>query len=224
MLKRLHNKLGTAGLVVAVVALVAAVAGTAFAAGGLTKKQEKQVVKIAKRYAGKNGKQGPPGSPGAKGDQGPKGDKGEKGDRGEKGEKGEKGDPGEPGENGTFGSEPLPSEQTLKGLWQLNEKGISEPFVTISYPIPVEPAPTINYIKQNGEAAEGNEANCPGTPLNPEAKPGNVCVYEELRNEGFFGGFPMEPAERPFGLRIQFTEFGTGTNPLVKGSWAVTAE
>lgn len=221
MLKRLHNKLGTAGLVVAVVALVAAVAGTAFAAGGLTKKQEKQVVKIAKRYAGKDGKQGPPGSPGAKGDQGPKGDTGGKGD---KGEKGEKGDPGEPGENGTFGTEPLPTEQTLTGLWQLNEKGIEEPFVTISYPIPVEPAPTFNYIKENGEAQEGNVANCPGTPLNPEAKPGNLCVYEAFINEGFFSSFLTEGSEKPFGARLQFAGFGSGSNPLAKGSWAVTAE
>jgi hypothetical protein len=50
MLSRLHNKVGTAGLVVAIVALVAALAGSAYAAKDvLTKQEKKQVEKIAKK-------------------------------------------------------------------------------------------------------------------------------------------------------------------------------
>lgn len=86
---RMHDKLGTAGLLVAIVALVAALAGTALAAGGLTKKQEKQVTKIAKKYAGKPGAQGP------QGPQGPAGPAGAKGDNGAPGT------PGTPGVAGT---------------------------------------------------------------------------------------------------------------------------
>jgi hypothetical protein len=92
MLSRMHNKFGTAGLVVAVVALVAALTGAAFAAGGLTKQQEKQVKKIAKKYAGKRGPAGPQGPAGAQGSQGAKGDKG---------------DPGANGANGTNGVSPV---------------------------------------------------------------------------------------------------------------------
>ena len=95
MLSRLHNKLGTAGLVVAIVALVAALTGAAFAAvPGLNSKQKKQVTKIAKKYAGK------PGAPGAAGPAGAKGDKGDKGDAGTNGTNGKDGTNGTNGTNG----------------------------------------------------------------------------------------------------------------------------
>jgi hypothetical protein len=115
MLSRMHQRLGTAGLVVAIVALVAALTGAAFAAGGLTKQQEKQVKKIAKKYAGKPGPAGPQGQPGSQGQAGAKGDKG---------------DPGKDGTNGTNGTDgedgmctagnpacELPSGSTLVGAW-----------------------------------------------------------------------------------------------------------
>jgi len=70
MFSRLHNRLGTAGLVVAVVALVAALAGTAFAATKLNGTQKKEVEKIAKKFAGKNGTNGAPGANGKDGTNG----------------------------------------------------------------------------------------------------------------------------------------------------------
>jgi hypothetical protein len=206
MLKRIHNRLGTAGLVVAIVALVVAVAGTALAAGGLTKKQEKQVVKIAKKYAGKQGPQGPAGAPGGKGDPGAKG---------------EKGDPGAPGKAGTFNSEPLPSEETLTGFWALNEKGIEEPEIPISFPVPVEPAPSYEIVPVGAEP--GEYEHCTGTSKNPIADPGFICFYVHQLNSGFAATFQSSSAEeRRFGGRLQFggqegIAFGYGT-------WAVTAE
>lgn len=96
MLSRLHNKLGTAGLVVAMAALVLAVGGTALAAkGALTGKQKKEVEKIAKKYAGK---------PGATGPAGPAGPKGDNGAPGPKGDAGAKGDTGSPGSTGSAGA------------------------------------------------------------------------------------------------------------------------
>lgn len=92
MFSRIHNKLGTAGLIVAIVALVAALAGTALAAAGLTGKQKKEVTAIAKKYAGKRGPEGPVGPVGP---IGPKGDPGAKGDQG---------NPGSPGTDGTDGT------------------------------------------------------------------------------------------------------------------------
>jgi hypothetical protein len=88
MFSKLHERLGTAGLIVAVVALVAALGGSAFAAAGLTGKQKKEVKKIAKKFAGK------PGAPGSVGPQGPAGPKGPAGAAGKDGS------PGAPGENG----------------------------------------------------------------------------------------------------------------------------
>lgn len=88
MISKLHNKLGTAGLVIAVVALVAALAGTAFAAAGLNVTQKKEVKTIAKQYAGKDGKKGPAGPAGAQGTPGAPGSPGAKGDQGEPGKDG----------------------------------------------------------------------------------------------------------------------------------------
>jgi hypothetical protein len=111
MSQRLHNRLGTTGLIIAIVALVAALGGGAYAASGaLTGKQKKEVEKIAKKYAGKNGAtgaagpqgaSGPSGSPGAKGNSGAPGQNGGAGARGEAGVQGVAGEsveiiPGEP--------------------------------------------------------------------------------------------------------------------------------
>jgi hypothetical protein len=95
MISRIHDRLGSAGFVLAIVALVAALGGGAYAAsGGLTGKQKKEVEKIAKKYAGK------PGAPGAAGPAGPKGDKG---DAGAAGANGTNGTNGKDGANGTNG-------------------------------------------------------------------------------------------------------------------------
>ena len=236
MLSRMHNKLGTAGLVVAIVALIAALTGAAYAAGGLTKSQEKQVTKIAKKYAGKNGKDGATGPAGA---QGAKGDKGEKGD---------KGDTGNPGQNGTFSTEPLPTGQTLTGVWSSKAPAGSEGSVTISYPIQVEePAPTaivvidpngaegITWDPSTGEGTgfEGSptyleleaeiEALCPGAVSTPIAEPGTLCVYMQTgsfaeTNAGMFENPPPGLSPDPAAGAI----FPVGPG-LIKGSWAVKA-
>ena len=100
MISRIHNKLGTAGFIVAIVALVAALGGGAYAAQtGLNSKQKKEVKNIAKGLVptgpkGDTGSAGPAGPAGPKGDTGPKGDKG---DTGAKGDTGNAGAPGAPG-------------------------------------------------------------------------------------------------------------------------------
>ncbi len=153
MLSRVHNKLGTAGLVVAIVALVAALTGAAFAAGGLTKQQEKQVKKIAKKFAGKNGKNG---AQGPAGPQGPKGDTGAKGDTGPAGAPGKDGEDGAPGAPGEAGicSETNPvcelaSGATLVGAWGTSGgQGASAndiSLVPISFNQRISPAPDAAY-------------------------------------------------------------------------------
>lgn len=96
MISKLHERLGTAGLVVAVVALVAALAGTAFAATKLNSTQKKEVKKIAKATAKE--------FPGATGPAGPQGPKGDKGDAGAAGAAGAKGATGAAGAAGTAGA------------------------------------------------------------------------------------------------------------------------
>jgi len=220
MYRRIREKFSPAALTLSVIAVVLALVGGAFAAGGgLTGKQKKEVKKIAKTFAGKpgaEGKAGPEGPVGAKGEPGAKGDPGAPG---AEGPEGPEGPPGPPGPTETK----LPSGQTLTGLWELNEEGLEEPFLTISYALRVEPAPTLNYINLAGEAKEGAVENCPGTAAEPKADPGNLCIYEGFKNQGFYNSYATESGEARYGARIIFGGFGSGPFPIARGAWAVTA-
>jgi len=237
MLSRIHNKLGTAGLVVAIVALVAALTGAAWAAsGGLTGQQKKEVKKIAKKYAGKNGATGPQGPAGA---QGPKGDAGANGTNGTNGTDGATGPTGPTGTGtkgatgatgvtgptgatgvtGPTGTAPtvLGSEESEFGVWDVGAGVETEQLLlhfAISYPVPLaEPAQVVYINKEETPPTE-----CPGTAEEPAAEPGFLCVFEE---EG--STTPVfEEASTPFGASLsmaspEFRAFGYGT-------WAVTAE
>jgi hypothetical protein len=106
MLKRIRERAGSAGLIVAIVALVAALAGGAFAASqhgarhhlkskGLTTAQVRKIAKQeAQKYANSN-----PGAPGANGKDGAAGAAGKEGPQGLQGLPGTDGDDGEPGES-----------------------------------------------------------------------------------------------------------------------------
>jgi hypothetical protein len=205
MLKRLHDKLGTAGLVVAVVALVAAVTGTAFAAGGLTKKQEKQVVKIAKKYAGKPGPQGPKGDAGPTGAAGPAGPAGAQGPKGDTGSQGPEGPPG-PTET------VLPPGKTMTGVWSFRGKGETEYWVNISFPLRL-PAGT---TKASGPTL------CPGTAANPEAARGYYCIYVQQESNTFDNGLDFSPSARS-GLILGWKPVDEGERAYAIGSWAASA-
>jgi hypothetical protein len=223
-LNALHKHFGTAGVVTAVVALVAALGGTAIAAsGGLTATEKKEVKKIAKKFAGKPGPTGP---------------QGERGPPGGNGKDGAPGREGKPGENGTFSTEPLPSGQSLTGLWSVrNAVSGQETWASISYPISVSPAPTPYYIFPGEEfgakigALEELEteaevdAVCPGTPENPMAVAGNLCVYAVEESPLLLYQFSLSAAkgaspEPKSGVQVPF---GTAVG-LARGSWAVRAE
>jgi hypothetical protein len=225
MLKRIHNRLGTAGLVIAVVALVAAVAGTAFAAGGLTKKQEKQVVKIAKKYAGKPGAQGAKGDPGPTGAQGPKGDQGLKGDAGTPGTDGEDGIDGENGVCSVAVPKcELPSGSTMTGVWGVASVGVSHPVAEVSFPLRLAAEPTEFQVIPPGGTST---SECPGTPEEPQAKKGYLCIYEavELTNVKAppFNGFVTDDLFHS-GFLFRLAAIEVGELAEAHGTWAVTAK
>ena len=222
MFRRIYDKVGTAGLIVAIVALVAAVGGSAFAATGfkLTKPEVKEVKKIAKKYAGKRGAtgpQGPAGPAGAQGGAGPKGDAGPKGATGARGATG----PAGPTET------QLPYEKTLTGVWAFSGKGIGRgEYVPISFPLRVVPAPSdfvnsTNLIKPEDEPT----TECPGSASDPQAAPGEFCMYvKELKNaSGPNGNINTTSPDRTSGVIAEFTiETDTGEG-WGNGTWAVTA-
>lgn len=154
MFSRLHNRLGTAGFVIAVVALVAAVAGTAFAATGLNSKQKKEVKKIARSVANP-GPAGAAGAAGANGAAGPE---------------------GAPWTTGGT----LPSGRTETGTWAsyFNKEGIA----AITFAIPLA-APLGDAQVQKVDLGDPVPAQCdngsgpPASGANPEADPGFLCVF-----------------------------------------------
>jgi len=152
MLSRAHNKLGTAGLVVAIVALIAALTGVAFAAAGLNSKQKKEVKNIAKQFAGKPGAAGATGPTGPAGAQGPKGDTGTKGDKGDTGQTGPNGQAGMCSEENPECS--LASGAVLTGMWSAVAGGNETTnynelaLAAISFPVRVSPPPTALYPRE----------------------------------------------------------------------------
>ena len=252
MLQSLHQKLGTAGFVISIVALVAALGGGAYAASSHLSGQAEEgsrehrqapgqeVGKQGKR--GKNGQNGlngangavgpvglpgaggPQGLPGAKGADGAAGAAGATGANGANGEEGLEGPEGPEGAEGETGfTETLPSEQTETGTYavgRLTEEGAV--FVPLSFPIPLAANVDVHFFAEGAAPT----AECPSGPVEPEAAPGNLCVYE---TSGF--GLTYEFAENSetgeqeeagkTGTALTFTgeEFASS-----RGTWAVTAE
>ena len=224
MFRRVHEKLGAAGLVIAVVALVAALTGSAFAAvDKLSPQEKKEVKKIAKGLVPKGptgpaGPQGPAGPPGAKGDAGAPGTPGAKGATGATGPTGAEG-PAGPTET------QLPFEETLTGVWAFSGTQGFE-YVPITFPLRVIPAPA-EYEEATNLIEPGDEptAECPGTLSDPEAAPGEFCLYvkEIVKASGPTLNINSTSADRSSGLIVQFvTEAETGV-ARGSGTWAVTA-
>jgi Collagen triple helix repeat (20 copies) len=219
-MKKVHDRLGSAGLIVAVVALVAALGGSAFAAlPGLNSKQKKQVKSIAQSEAKKFAGAGPAGPQGAAGAPGAKGDAGAKGDPGAKGATGSEG-PAGPTET------KLPPGETLTGVWGFADKGITSQYVAINYPLRVEPAPAEFGLASNfiGEEDEPTP-ECPGSVSNPEAVPGQVCIYaKEVKNaSGPFNNIISISQDLTSGIIAEFL-IETEGEGWGSGTWAVTAK
>lgn len=230
MLSRIHNKLGTAGLVVAIVALVAALGGAAYAASDnhLSGGEKKEVKKIAKSFQGKGptgaaGAQGPTGPAGPAGSAGPTGPEGPQGPAGPTGPTGKTGATGVTGPTGPEGSPwtaggTLPSAKTETGIWSFGPTaGVQFSTVTGSFNIPLaKESKKLIFLK----AGKGETTECPGTAENPKAAAGFTCVYTlvEENKFAFFGeGFKFKSGWGAIVGAEAAEGFGLGT-------WAVTAE
>lgn len=259
MLSRMHNKLGTAGFVIAIIALVAAMTGGAYAA--LSSADKKVIKKEAKKFSKQFAKQFA--KPGPAGPQGPAGTNGTNGKDGTNGTNGAPGAPGKDGEtptgtaftgsktvgsttcteggleyktasqtrlvcNGAKGTtgftDTLPAGKTETGVWSAINATGSTPslLLNFSFNIPLAEGSTYeaNWINAAGEAKVGSLTNCPGSASEPEALPGNLCVYttnaEKVsapENMTFFAK-EEEGSVAIFNLDSGGSAFGT---------WAVTA-
>lgn len=221
MFSKMHQRFGTAGLIVAVVALVAALAGIAVAAGPkLNSTRKREVTKIAKKFAGKNGAPGAQGSPGPQGPQGNPGEAGAKGAIGPAGATGPAGAKGATGPTGPSGltETKLPSGQTLKGLWQFQTIDISEALMTISFPLRVEPPAASHTMGVDAKPT----AACPGNAEEPDAAPGHFCLYTKVIGNTAFPPTDFA-ADATIGVRYVWSVTDETKMAFAYGSWAVTA-
>jgi len=207
-----RNRLGSASLIIAVAALIAALTGTAFAAGVFTKKQENQIIRIAKKYAGK---QGPQGLPGPQGQVGPPG---KEGARGPEGPQGEIGSDGPPGPTTAI----LPAGETETGIWSFTNIDVISGFSTITYGLRLKTdEPTPHWIPAPGNSSD---PACDGTPAEPKADPGALCVYAiESANVGTPVFSANNQVDTQSGQTMEFTLTNKAAEAYGRGSWAVTA-
>lgn len=218
MFSLFRNRFGVPG-VIAVVALVFAMIGGAYAAsGGLTAKQKKEVKSIAKSFQG-TGPAGPKGDAGAAGSNGAPGGLGEKGATGAKGATGDKGAIGDPWSVGNV----LPQGATMTGSWSGVLTSAATLPAPISFPLPLESAPTVVIVKV-GE--DKSASGCPKveeweTSGVPEVEEGKLCLYQG-QGPGLEIGTPsfeVTGSKTRFGILLSTT---CGSVCAWKGVWAVT--
>ncbi|HEU5064709.1 MAG TPA: hypothetical protein VFT86_02320 [Gaiellaceae bacterium] len=150
----------------------------------------------------------------------PAGPQGPKGDPGPQGAKGDKGDPGS--------IAVVPSGKTIRGVYVLSfdaAAGAGSTSFSFGAMLPSAPsASPANFI----DVGEGPTASCPGSPGNPLAAPGNLCVYEAHESHTHPGATIFHPSSGityqadPYGAGLWKTSVGTGRAESY-GTWAATA-
>ena len=138
---------------------------------------------------------------------------------GERGPAGPRGEPGERGEPGPLATV-LPSGKTLTGIYAAQGKYVNgfQPFLqTISFQPPLNSAPKLNLL----EVGDGPTAACPGSAKEPQAAPGNLCVYEALNTSGSELAIEKSIVGAKRGVAL-IAAIPTGENFSFQGSWAVT--
>jgi hypothetical protein len=114
----------------------------------------------------------------------------------------------------------LTSGETLRGIYDLRgTEGQLDQAVTFQLALPA--------MTEAHFPASSDPADCPGTVAEPQARPGNFCVYDRFTvNASPSGAFAPETAENGragrFGAVIVLDGEG-GKEARSYGSWAVTA-
>ena len=165
-----------------------------------------------------------------KGNRGPRGFKGVQGTQGVQGAQGARGPTGAQGLQGPPGPfpDPLASGKTLRGLWDINlyptaMGQFAQSSISFGFRLPAFATP--HYIAPAGTPPVG----CPGTALDPQASPGNFCLYARTAS-GFTGDVLICDSLRSLcgttstvGAFIFAGSNSTSTRVESRGSWAVTA-
>jgi hypothetical protein len=155
--------------------------------------------------------------------------------------------------NGQTGfTETLPKGKTLAGDWRIEATVPAANFslsTSVSFGIPLKAAPVAHFIRPSGmepvwnsgeeKEEEVESSACTGTPSEPTATEGNLCIYaahEENTRQNLFGKvfpvilpgteglnfFASQHAADNFGFSLVTLAKGEG-QVQVMGTWAVTA-
>ena len=153
-----------------------------------------------------------------KGNRGPQGFQGPQGPQGLPGAQGPKGDPGSPGKDGVPGPpgpypDALPSGKTIKGAFYLTSTISSYSF---AFALPT--APVVHVLSFGTSATP----ECPGTATDPQAAPGQLCLYQSNNSAA---GACVFATDDPMSSCTSATKFGFGgsASATMSGQWAVTA-
>jgi len=119
----------------------------------------------------------------------------------------------------------LPSGRTVRGRWDATKTGVSEPgqaaFDAISFGARLAAAPARTIVLN-----PPGPAQCPGTVADPDATPGNLCIYVgdrvntgtiETVLDGVTTGATSRQGTSVYAVSTSTGSFGA------RGSWAVTA-
>jgi hypothetical protein len=174
---------------------------------------------------------------GAKGDTGPAGSTGPAGPRGDAGPAGPKGDTGSAGLSAT---DPLPSGKTIHGVvgadFHAFDNSESDFGTDVTFPVPAPAGVSDDEVfvdvsgwqdagGQTQPTTSDTDPGCTGSPADPTAPAGKVCIY-------------VSGADHAFNLAGDSVLFGTGASPygfklkwdasesgdtFVDATWAYTA-
>jgi hypothetical protein len=193
--------------------------------------------------SGARGADGLPGATGPKGDAGAagaKGDPGGKGDPGANGEKGDKGDKGEKGDRGDSALDPVPSGRTIYGTVGADYHAFDDSAtdfgvdVTLPMPAPVGLSDGDVYVNvsnwQNGggqtqPTTTDTNVGCSGTPEDPIAPAGKVCIYVSGADHAFnLAGYSVlfGAGASKYGFKLKWDASQKG-DTFVDATWAYTA-
>ena len=149
------------------------------------------------------------GPPGAQGTQGSSGAGGPTGPSGPQGVQGQTGPPG------PF-PDSLPSGKTLTGVYATLMQSGLEGFDDETFAYPLSSPPTAHFVGIFAQAPP----QCPGSSHDPQALPGNLCVYAVLGGTAADAVGIESPETNLPGASVRgFQVVGTTSS----GTWAVTA-
>jgi hypothetical protein len=213
--------------VAATLALVFSMSGGALAASHYIINSTKQInPKVLKKLKGNTGLPGAPGTagaPGKEGQQGKEGGGGKEGAGGKEGKPGKEGKEGKEGPAGPFPEGSAPSGITIRGNYGVLGANGANGYSGISFGYTLASGPTINYIPAGGAVP----TECAGGTVEmPEAKPGNLCIFEAFHFGAAAGAFdPATNSTSTAGRTgaVVYNTSSAGAASSAEGTWAATA-